>query len=866
MTVEELKVILELETRGFNKDASQAKRDLDSVSSVAQRVKDRLRTIFTGQSGASNVTREYRNLENQIRKTERTISDLIGKQNALGDKGRVPTDSYSALQNQLKILQDDFDRLLRQEEEWLSVGVDPETASFKRLDDQLTVTGDKIKALEEKMKALEASGGAFIPSAKFQELQDKIDSAKGELGRYKEEQASVGEADGGFATIKEKIKGVAERFKSLGEKARSVGGKIKDFASHFSLFRRRAQAAGSGIKNFIKSAIGIGSLVMLFNRLKSAMREGFSNLSQYSSQTSSDLARLKGSLTQVKDSLAVAFAPILTVVAPLIQTLVNYITAACNALAMFFGALTGQKTITVAKSGLGDIAAGAAGAADATDAANGSAQDYQRTLMGFDQINKLDDKSAGRPGPQGGGGGGTGGVGGAAGFATEEVANTFSSWADKMKEAWANADFSELGQIVGTKIRNALDSIDWDRIKGVGERIAKSIATGLNGFLETPGLFASIGKTIAESLNTAFTTANTFATTFHWESLGSAISESINSFFSTFDFKLAGQTVFNWASGILRSAIEAVRNVKWEEVGSKIGEFLTSINWPELISKAIELAGLVIKGVAKFAIGFIKSIASGILEWLYNLVKKRNAANVKVAFNGKENPSFSRTKAKYDSLENETVTKTIKGGKDAYGTFNNTTKAYNNVKDNIATKTIKGKMDGTYTNTQATYNKFVDKSATISVKGTIDGNVKTIKSLLDDKVSKVFSFIAKGSAITMTPAYQAEGGLFVNGSWKPITAAAGGGAFSMGQMFVAREAGPELVGTIGGHTAVMNNDQIVSSVADGVYKAVLSAFSHTGGDKNVNIVLEGDAQGLFRVIRTEARNYTNATGLAAFPV
>lgn len=859
MTVEELKVILELETKGFNKDASQAKRDLDGVSSVAQRVKDRLRTIFTGQSGASNVTREYRNLENQIRKTERTISDLIGKQNALGDKGRVPTDSYSALQNQLKILQDDFDRLLRQEEEWLSVGIDPETASFKRLDDQLTVTGDKIKALEEKMKALEASGGAFIPSAKFQELQDKIDSAKAELGRYKEEQASVGEADGGFATIKEKIKGVAERFKSLGEKARSVGGKIKAFASHFSLFGRRAQAAGSGIKNFIKSAIGIGSLVMLFNRLKSVMREGFSNLSQYSSQTSSDLARLKGSLTQVKDSLAVAFAPILTVVAPLIQTLVNYITAACNALAMFFGALTGQKTITVAKSGLGDIAAGAVDAADATDTANGSAQDYKRTLMGFDQINKLDDKS-------GGGGGGTGGVGGAAGFATEEVANTFSSWADKMKEAWANADFSELGQIVGTKIRNALDSIDWDRIKGVGERIAKSIATGLNGFLETPGLFASIGKTIAESLNTVFTTANTFATAFHWESLGRAISDSINSFFSTFDFKLAGQTVFNWASGILRSAIEAVRNVKWEEVGSKIGEFLTSINWPELISKAIELAGLVIKGVAKFAIGFIKSIASGILEWLYNLVKKRNAANVKVAFNGKENPSFSRTKAKYDSLENETVTKTIKGGKDAYGTFDNTTKAYNNVKDNTVIKTVKGKTDSTYINTQATYNKLVDKSATISVKGTIDGNVKTIKSLLDAKVSKVFSFIAKGSSITMTPAYQAEGGLFVNGYWKPITAAAGGGAFSMGQMFVAREAGPELVGTIGGHTAVMNNDQIVSSVADGVYKAVLSAFSHTGGDKNVNIVLEGDAQGLFRVIRTEARNYTNATGLAAFPV
>lgn len=51
----------------------------------------------------------------------------------------------------------------------------------------------------------------------------------------------------------------------------------------------------------------------------------------------------------------------------------------------------------------------------------------------------------------------------------------------------------------------------------------------------------------------------------------------------------------------------------------------------------------------------------------------------------------------------------------------------------------------------------------------------------------------------------------------------------MGQMFIAREAGPELVGTIGGHTAVMNNDQIVSSVSDGVYRAVSAAMAQSGG-------------------------------------
>lgn len=86
----------------------------------------------------------------------------------------------------------------------------------------------------------------------------------------------------------------------------------------------------------------------------------------------------------------------------------------------------------------------------------------------------------------------------------------------------------------------------------------------------------------------------------------------------------------------------------------------------------------------------------------------------------------------------------------------------------------------------------------------------------------------------------------------------------MGQMFVAREAGPELVGTVGGHTAVMNNDQIVASVAAGVARAVASVMG--SGNGQTTIVLEGDAQNLFRVIRTEARNYVSATGRSPFPV
>ena len=70
---------------------------------------------------------------------------------------------------------------------------------------------------------------------------------------------------------------------------------------------------------------------------------------------------------------------------------------------------------------------------------------------------------------------------------------------------------------------------------------------------------------------------------------------------------------------------------------------------------------------------------------------------------------------------------------------------------------------------------------------------------------------------------------------------ANGGFPDMGQMFVAREAGPELVGSINGRAAVANNDQIVAAVSEGVYNAVVAAMrgAATGSAQNVNVYLDG---------------------------
>ena len=57
-----------------------------------------------------------------------------------------------------------------------------------------------------------------------------------------------------------------------------------------------------------------------------------------------------------------------------------------------------------------------------------------------------------------------------------------------------------------------------------------------------------------------------------------------------------------------------------------------------------------------------------------------------------------------------------------------------------------------------------------------------------------------------------------------------GGVLKAGQLFIANEAGPELVGNYGRKTAVLNNAQIVDAVSTGVYKAVSSALGSNSGE------------------------------------
>lgn len=72
-----------------------------------------------------------------------------------------------------------------------------------------------------------------------------------------------------------------------------------------------------------------------------------------------------------------------------------------------------------------------------------------------------------------------------------------------------------------------------------------------------------------------------------------------------------------------------------------------------------------------------------------------------------------------------------------------------------------------------------------------------------------------------------------------VSKKAGGGTVPTGDLFLAGEAGPELVGRIGTSNAVMNQTQIVEAVAAGVANAVQAVMGNSSSTNNVKVYLDG---------------------------
>lgn len=386
------------------------------------------------------------------------------------------------------------------------------------------------------------------------------------------------------------------------------------------------KSVNKGFKNLLRYGLGVRSLFALFRKVRRAITEGFGDLAQVSEPFNAAMSSIKNALAGLKSSFASAFAPIIEFVAPALTTFINMVAKAVDAIGMLIAALTGQKTYIKAIPAQQDYAASvdktaksAKSASDNLDDASDSAKKLQRQLAGFDDVEIL--KS-----PDESGSGKSGGSSGAGGSGITSVdtplSSAFTSIADLLKKAWEDADFYDIGRIVGEKLRDALLSIPWETIKETLRKIAKSAATFLNGYFETPGLFEAIGKTIAEGINSAFEFLYTFIITFHWDSYGSAIRTRLVSTLDNIDWDLIYDTFAEFGDGFAQYLNSLFKPETFESIGETVSNLLTAafefLNHFGDTFNFTNFGSSIAAGINRFLLNFnVARFTSGINKFVY---------------------------------------------------------------------------------------------------------------------------------------------------------------------------------------------------------------------------------------------------------
>lgn len=481
----------------------------------------------------------------------------------------------------------------------------------------------KIMLLEEYSrrykKEMKESVKAEVNSEEIDQSAEALRRATAQGGKFKRMLKGLG-------SFGSKINNISKGFKNVGktiQNARDIANKaVHPFKTLKELmgFEGKKKKNGMPFGRMLGSSIMFSTIFGLISQIKQAIKEGSDNLVQYSSSYNNSISSMVSSLLYLKNAWAVAFAPIVNVVAPYISSFIDMVSSALNAVGHFLAALTGKGYVVQAKKAWKNYGASIADTGKKTDKANDSAKKLQKTILGFDELNILNGNDTGSgSGSSGSGSGGSSGPSPSDMFETIEVSNSMNQLADKFKQAFANADFTEIGEIVGNKLKSAMESINWDSVYHAADNFGKSLATFLNGLI-SPELFYDLGKTIAGSINTALHALNSFAANFDWKDFGASLASSITGFFETWDAKLTGETLSNFATGILeslKSAIDTLDGDKtFEKIGQKLVDFICGIDWKKL---TWDLLGF-FKSLTNALVDFPKDFAKGVAQEILNKI------------------------------------------------------------------------------------------------------------------------------------------------------------------------------------------------------------------------------------------------------
>lgn len=582
-----MQVVIEATTKPLKKEMEEGQREVKKTVNEIQKETEKIKNPFRGME--SKALQPVRNTLNKIR-------EMIGKnpvKNFQIKAGfKVPTEEYQQLNSTIQKTQNQLEKYYERRDKMSELGVNQESMSWRSLAYDIEGAERKLRMYETDKRQMESSNtDAKRPvSLPRQALNLGTGSFKG-IGSF-----GINAAQKGWGGLTKLIGGIGNGISSFSGVIQKCSGAYAALLQKFTSgipFLNRTKSSFNGLGTSGQGLIGILKTIGMTAKFMFASfvirgavdgaKQGMQNLAQYSGETNRSISLLMSSLTQLKNSLATAFAPILNVVAPILNSFIQMVINVVNSIGQLMGALTGKTTMVTAKKVNQDYAAslnststGLKNNAKNADTASKAAKQYQRTLLGFDQINKLNDDSDSSGSGGTGSGTDTSPLGGVDDmFQTTAIKSRFKDLAKLIKDSWKSGDFTELGTIVGNKLNDALERIPWDKIQNTCNKIAKSIATFLNGFIEATD-WKLVGNTFSKGLNTVFGFADTFAKNFHWNSLGKAIGNGVNGALEGLDWNLIKGTVHDAVSGLISTLNTAIATADWKKIGKTVGEYFNT--------------------------------------------------------------------------------------------------------------------------------------------------------------------------------------------------------------------------------------------------------------------------------------------------
>lgn len=406
---------------------------------------------------------------------------------------------------------------------------------------------------------------------------------------------------------------------SLGKVANALGGGVINATKALFGFNQEQGKTNAFANSLGKSIFSLGNMFKLL-ALRMAMRQvlsgitqGFGHAVEYSEALKTSMNGLEMSTGAFTNSLGAMIAPLVNAIAPVLSQIIDWFTAAANAVAHFFAVLTGAGSYIVAKKSIASVSSEQKKMASAAKGATKALKEEQGALAGIDEINDISDKSNAGSGGGGGGGGGTQGL--------DTMFETVDTGAlDGIWKMIADADWKGLGTTIGTKINEAFASIDW---AGVGATVGK----GIDGVIQTLYYtlktidFKAIGKDLATLLNNAIENID-------FSILGRLLVRKtlagidfLIGFFTGLDYGDIAKSISDFLIGGFNEASEWLQSYDWEQLGefivSAIVDFFSNLDAGGIASSYVTF----ITNALLSALDLLSGIVGSVCDGIYNYFK-----------------------------------------------------------------------------------------------------------------------------------------------------------------------------------------------------------------------------------------------------